>query len=386
MNKKTLGLAGAATLAIGTAAWLAWPDPAPTEAVQADDHAEEEGVEEAEGVITLSPEQIAEAGIEVAKVERGAAAELLLPATVAASQRGIAVIDARASGVVVSLTKTLGDIIRRGETVARIESAEAASLAAAVNTARAEASEQAAATRREKKLYDERITARQDLETAQAHAAVRQAELRRAQAAARAAGVSGDGRTLAVTSPLSGRVTAAPAVLGSFVNAGDELYRVIDPGALQVEVALPAADAVRIAPGDKASLILGEEREIAATVRSVTPALDAESRSAIAVLALPQSIPGLQPGAFLQARLMPSNETDPNRIAVPEDAVQMVEGREVVFIRTMTGFRAQPVETGGRSGGKVTILSGLEPGKLIATANAFALKAELGKEGASHGH
>ena len=47
---------------------------------------------------------------------------------------------------------------------------------------------------------------------------------------------------------------------------------------------------------------------------------------------------------------------------------------------------AQPVETGGRSGGKVTILSGLEPGKLIATANAFVLKAELGKEGASHGH
>lgn len=386
MNRKTLALGTAAALALGATAWLAWPEAAPVEAEQTDDHAQEEGAEEDEGVVTLSPQQIADAGIEVAKVELGAGAQLLLPATVAASPRGIAVIDARASGVVVALSKTLGDTIRRGETVARIESAEAAALAAAVNIARAEASEQAAATRREKKLYDERITARQDLETAQAHAAVRQAELRRAQAAARAAGVSGDGRTLAVTSPLSGRVTAAPAVLGSFVEAGDELYRVIDPGALQVEVALPAADAVRIAPCDKASLILGEGREVAASVRSVTPSLDAESRSAIAVLALPRAVAGLQPGAFLQARLMPSGETDPNRIAVPEDAVQIVEGREVVFIRTKTGFRAQPVATGGRSGGRVTILSGLEPGKLIATSGAFVLKAELGKEGASHGH
>jgi cobalt-zinc-cadmium efflux system membrane fusion protein len=34
----------------------------------------------------------------------------------------------------------------------------------------------------------------------------------------------------------------------------------------------------------------------------------------------------------------------------------------------------------------VTILSGLEPGQRIATANAFLLKSELEKEGAEHGH
>jgi cobalt-zinc-cadmium efflux system membrane fusion protein len=64
----------------------------------------------------------------------------------------------------------------------------------------------------------------------------------------------------------------------------------------------------------------------------------------------------------------------------------MVEGREVVFVRTQTGFRATPVVTGSRSGGRIVIVSGLQNGQRIATENAFLLKAELGKEEAEHGH
>jgi cobalt-zinc-cadmium efflux system membrane fusion protein len=59
--------------------------------------------------------------------------------------------------------------------------------------------------------------------------------------------------------------------------------------------------------------------------------------------------------------------------------VQSLEGSDHVFVRTANGFVARPVQTGARSGGMVTILSGLEPGVVIATDNAFLLKAELGK-------
>ena len=160
----------------------------------------------------------------------------------------------------------------------------------------------------------------------------------------------------------------------------------VNPSGLQIEVALPSEDASRIQPGDEAALILGDGREIGARVRSVTPSLDAESRSATAVLTLTRAVPGLQPGSFLQARIRPSGELDQSRIAVPEDAVQVLEGRDVVFVRTRRGFQAREVEIGSRSAGMVTILSGLEPGQRIATANAFLLKSELEKEGAEHGH
>ncbi|TPW03862.1 MAG: metal ion efflux membrane fusion protein family [bacterium] len=64
---------------------------------------------------------------------------------------------------------------------------------------------------------------------------------------------------------------------------------------------------------------------------------------------------------------------------MPEEAIQTVEGRDVVFVRTATGFVATPVLIGQRSGGRAQITSGLRAGQTIATRNAFLLKAELGK-------
>jgi cobalt-zinc-cadmium efflux system membrane fusion protein len=64
---------------------------------------------------------------------------------------------------------------------------------------------------------------------------------------------------------------------------------------------------------------------------------------------------------------------------VPDEAVQRIDGRDVVFARTQAGFRVQPVVVGSRSGGRSLVLSGLAAGEQIATRNAFFLKAELGK-------
>ncbi|MBY8336309.1 efflux RND transporter periplasmic adaptor subunit [Alteriqipengyuania sp. NZ-12B] len=387
MTRRKLAILVGIVIAVGAMALIFWPTSEVDDHAREDDHGKEEAATETpEGVITLSEEQISEAGIQLASVRSGAAVELVFPATVAASPTASARIDARASGVVRSVGKTLGDYVARGETVARIESADAAALASQVSAARARVSELSAAYERERRLFEENVTARQDLEAARANLSVARSELQRAQAAVAAAGVSGDGRSLAVTSPLAGRITAAPIVLGAFVDAGEELYRVVDPNGLQIEVALPSAEASRIQPGDEAVLVVGDGREIGARVRSVTPSLDPESRSATAVLSLSRGVPGLQPGAFLQARIRPSGEIDRDRIAVPEDAIQVVEGRDVIFVRTKTGFQARDVELGTRSAGQVTILSGLQEGWQIAVANAFLLKAELGKEGATHGH
>src|SRR3546814_1101337 len=70
---------------------------------------------------------------------------------------------------------------------------------------------------------------------------------------------------------------------------------------------------------------------------------------------------------------------DPALIVITYEALQTLEGRDVVFVRTKEGFRAQSVTVGQRSAGRVEILSGLKPGQIVATKNAFLLKAELGK-------
>jgi cobalt-zinc-cadmium efflux system membrane fusion protein len=78
---------------------------------------------------------------------------------------------------------------------------------------------------REQSLVAQGVSARADYETAQANLAVAQVEARRAAGAAGAVRLARDGRSVAVVSPITGRITALPANLGQFVPAETELVR-----------------------------------------------------------------------------------------------------------------------------------------------------------------
>ena len=125
MNRKTLAIIAGAIILSAVILSLFWPDGA-QEAEPVETASE---AELPEGLVLLDEQQIRAAKISVEAVGRGSAVELVFPATIAASPTGSARIDARAAGVVRSVNKTLGDYVRAGETVARIESADAAALA-----------------------------------------------------------------------------------------------------------------------------------------------------------------------------------------------------------------------------------------------------------------
>ena len=290
------------------------------------EEAEEEG--HVEGQILMEESRAKAAGIVTEALQSGGlGAEILAQGVVASTPEGEAVLTARADGAVVRINRQLGDFVRAGESVAVMESRDAASIAAERSSASANLALARSTYAREKKLFDAKVTARQDLEGAQAALAAAEAEARRSQSAASAAKVSGDGRTLGVVSLISGRVTKADAKLGSYVLAGTELFRVSDPNRIQINASVLAADARRIKPrggGDSAL------------------------------------------------------------IALPEEAVQTVEGKEVVFVKTAKGFQATTVVTGTRGGGRIEIVDGLAAGAVVVTKGAFMLKAELGKGEAEH--
>ena len=348
----------------------------------AEAHAETE--EHADQVV-LKPEAIRAAGILTETVAGGGlSAEILAQGSVTASPGGQAVLTARAGGAVTRIFKRLGDPVGAGETLAIVESGDAAQIAADRTTAAAKATLAQKTLAREKSLYDQRVSPRQDYEQAQTEAAMANAEARRAQVAAGAARVTADGRGVRVTSPIAGRVTAATASLGAFVEPQTELFRVADPRQVQVEAFVTGTDAQRIAPGDRAVLEPGDGRTLDVVVRAITPGLSAETRAATVVLTLPDDA-SLQPGQTLRVRILPARAAGSGGVVVPEEAVQTLDGKAVVFIRTAEGFRAKAVQVGARGAGRVEIIGGLTAGQSVATKNAFLLKAELGKgEGEAH--
>ena len=58
----------------------------------------------------------------------------------------------------------------------------------------------------------------------------------------------------------------------------------------------------------------------------------------------------------------------------------------MVFGRYDQYFEVRPLELGRNDGEMVEVLKGLTSGEQYASGNSFAIKAELGKAGASHDH
>ena len=326
--------------------------------------------------VKIPADYLTEAKIAVEPVSSGGLeAEILTAGTVVAPPNSEAAIVARASGSITRVNRQLGDTVRAGEALAQVDSLEAATMAAERNVANAKVDLARKSYARENSLFAQGVTARQEMEAAQSTLAVALAEARRASSVATAAHVSADGKSVSVISPIAGRITAHNATLGDYVQPQTELFRVAGAARLQVEASLPAADIGRVAIDDQATIIAAGGNPVAATVRSVTPTVSGSTRAATVVLIPLSSARELVTGEGVQARLHVKNGAA--GMVVPEDAVQNVDGHDVLFVRTKEGFRVQPVLVGTRSRGVAQIVSGVAAGELVATRNAFLVKADM---------
>lgn len=380
-------LAGAAALALvaGTAGLLIGRSSAPPTPVESAEPAAE-GAEEShgpEGFVPMTAERMTSSGIVVEQVRPGSiSSEIIAQATVTAPPEGQALVTARADGAIVRISKRLGEPVGAGETIALLESREAAQFVADRNAAAARERAAHASWQREERLFREKITAREALEASRSAHDATEVELRRAETALRAAGVVGD-RHLAVRSPIAGRITEVDTQLGAYVSAGAELFNVSNPNRIQVEAAVPAADAQRVMPGDKAVIELPAGGLVDAVVRSATPSVNVQSRAATIVLQLSGAPGGLRQGQAVRARITPAG-TKTDAIVLPEGAVQQIDGRDKIFVQTKGGFQAVPVSVGSRGNGRVEILDGLRAGQTVVTEGAFVLKSQLGASEAEH--
>lgn len=326
--------------------------------------------------VSIPTEYLAAAKIAVEPVGTGGIqAEILTAGTVTAQPNSEAQVVARAAGNITRIHRQLGDKVRAGDVLAQVESQEAAGMVAERSVAIARSELARKTFERESSLFKQGITPRQEMEAAQAAVSVANSEVQRAAAIAKAAKVSSDGKSIAVVSPIDGKVSGASITLGGYVQPQTELFRVAGNGPAQVEASVSAADIRRVAAGDKATILAANGQPVAAEVRSVTPTVSGASRSATVMLSPVSGATPLVVGEGVQVRL--HTKQAGAGMVVPDDAVQNIDGRDVLFVRSKDGFRAQPVLVGQRSGGMAQIISGVRGGELVATRNAFLIKADM---------
>ncbi|MCP9450925.1 MAG: efflux RND transporter periplasmic adaptor subunit, partial [Nitrospira sp.] len=115
------------------------------------------------------------------------------------------------------------------------------------------------------------------------------------------------------------------------------------------------------------------------TITYVGDVLDPSTRTMQLRIELPNSDGRFKPEMFATVRLF--SEPQPDRLVVPEAALQHDQGKTFVFVqRKATEYEVREVEVGESNGALTSILAGLEEGERVVTHGAFLLKSELLKK------
>lgn len=353
-----------------------------------DDHGHDHDDEHEEGVINLTAEQMEASGINVVSVRQGSLShQINVPGRIIANADRMAQIVPKVSGIVIEARKNLGDKITKGEVLALIESREMAESVAEYQAAQRSAELSRTLYNREKNLWQKKITAEQDYLTAKNVWQEAQIRLDLSKQKMETLGGSNEKGTPSryheLKSPIDGVIVERSLILGAFADTSSQAFTVADLSALWVETSIAPGDLSRVYEGQVA-IVESDGKQDKGKIIFVSPVINSDTRSAKAIIELENSDGRWRSGDYSNVSIITKNEEA--GISVPIEAIQTIEGKPAVFVRTEQGFEKREVVTGKRDARNVEISSGLKAGEQVAIGNTFVLKAESGKSEAEHAH
>ncbi|MFN5719356.1 MAG: efflux RND transporter periplasmic adaptor subunit [Bradyrhizobium sp.] len=348
------------------------------------------------GLLTMDDERIKLAQIDLQPVGPATIARrLAVPGTIVPDAGNVAHVSVKLSGTVAELRKNIGDDVVKDEVLAILESREVADAKSEYLAARLSNDLQQDLTSRDKFAWEGRAVPEQQYIKSRNAAAQTAMRFGIARQKLMALGVqdgeisglpqASDGslRNQNIRASISGRIAERKVELGTAVgrdNLETELFVIVDLSRVWVELSVSSSDLPLVREGQSINVALrGVADAAAGKIIFVSPLLDKETRTARVIAALDNRDGHWRPGSFVTAAIAIEQREVP--VAAPFSAIQTVEGRKAVFVRTKDGFEKRDVVLGQRDGKDIEITSGLSAGETIAISNTFSLKAELAKPG-----
>lgn len=182
---------------------------------------------------------------------------------------------------------------------------------------------------------------------------------------------------------LGGTVIDRQTTLGEYVSEQKPAFVIADLSTVWIDLSVYRRDLARVHTGDQVFIDPGDGgAPIETKIAYLSPIGSSETQSALARAIVPNPEQRLRPGLFVTARLTLSERTV--AVAVKRSALQTVENRNVVFVRSGDKFEPRDVEIGERDPQFVEITFGVLEGDVYAARNSFILKSEMGKGAADN--
>ncbi|MGX9759118.1 efflux RND transporter periplasmic adaptor subunit [Pseudomonas shahriarae] len=387
MNKLQ-GLALAVAVAVALGAIVFWPatSVAPQAPVA---HVEAPEEEEEEGVLVLNEQQIQAAGIQLAKAQpRQISSVLSLPGEVRFDEDRTSHIVPRAAGVVESVRVNLGQKVKQGELLAVIASQQISDQRSELAASERRFELARTTFQRERQLWQDKISAEQDYLLARQ--TLQEAEIALNNARQKMNALSGSavlvgGNRYELRAPFAGVVVEKHLGVGEVVSETSAAFTLSDLSQVWVTFGVFPKDLNKVQVGRPVKVSSTEMgTDVMGTVAYVGNLLGEQTRTAMVRVNVPNPDDSWRPGLFVAVQVATDTYSAP--VTVPVEAIQTVEDKPSLFVRTAEGFATRHVELGVSENGFVEVRQGLEAGAQVAAVGSFVLKSELGKASAEHAH
>lgn len=322
--------------------------------------------------------QVAQLGVTAAAPARTLTVEL--PARLVWNEDRTQRLYAAFAGRVVRIAADVGQPVKPGTVLAQLASPDFG--VAQADTAKAQADAQLArkALARQRELFEAGVTARKELEQAEAEAARAQAEVQRAEARTRLyGGRAGVDQQLALVAGIAGVVVERNLTPGQELRPDQmgpgvpPLFVVSDPSSLWVQIDARETEAGTLRPGAAFELAVptlpGEKFE--GRVIAAADFIDAATRTI--------KVRGLiaNPDRKLKAEMLATarvERTPGAGVMVPASAVLLRDTRQSVFVQVRPGaYEPRDIAIGWQGPKEVLVSRGLEAGEQVVTENTLLL-------------
>ncbi len=188
-----------------------------------------------------------------------------------------------------------------------------------------------------------------------------------------------------ITAPITGTIVQKYATNGELAQNTKPIYEVANLATVWADFTLYRKEAPLVKQGMEVT-VTGDEGKpkSISTISYISPLGVEDSQTTLARAVLSNDRRLWLPGMYVNGAITIKEKTVP--VAVLLSAIQRMDGKEVVFVQQGDYFEATPVILGEKDSQWAEVVSGLDVGQRYVSKNSFFMKAELGKEGASHEH
>lgn len=285
----------------------------------------------------------------------------------------------RVPGKVLERKVGLGDSVRQGQVLMRLDPADlqlaAEAAQAALRAAKTQRDSQAADMKRFRDLHAQGFISAAELERRNAGYEAAQAQFEQARAQARAQNNQAEYGELKADA--TGVITSVDAEPGTVVAAGTPVLRLAQDGARDVVFHVPEHEVAALrdlaGKGRLSVLVAGQVQDIPAKLREVAQAADPVTRTFLVKADI-----GVQPSLRIgqTARVLLSTPKTAGAVRLPMSALLESKGQAQVFVldaATMT-VRLRPIEVAGAEGAEVLVAGGLSARQEVVTAGVHVLR------------